>query len=77
MMVDDAPLKPVLDHNDLRSSTWGKLRRHIQARIESLRKSNDNDQSPTDTAALRGQIRALTNLLALGDPDPAIAADED
>jgi hypothetical protein len=79
--VSDAPKQEAqfrLDLNDRHSPTWAKLRRHLEARItEKLRRQNDNDMDPMKTAKLRGQIRSLKNLLALGSPDPAMVADEE
>ena len=67
-----------LDPADLSSSTWARLRKHMEGRREALRRQNDNPElSATDTAFKRGEIRALTNLLALGNPPaPAAGADE-
>ena len=66
----------LLDLNDRQSPTWRKLRKHFEARLAELRAKNDNDLSELATAKLRGQIRMVGELLALGDQDPAMEADE-
>jgi len=80
-----APDEPVvesilLDGADRASSTWQKLKKHLEARLHQLRVKNDNDNqklTEADTAALRGQIAAIKNLLAQGTPAPADEAHED
>lgn len=67
-----------LDPRDLQSPVWGKLRRHMEAQLEKLRRDNDTDHDPVKTAKLRGRISALKNLLALGNPQaPTMGADEE
>lgn len=65
-----------LDLNERQSPAWARLRRHMEAKLEQLRRQNDNDLDPIKTARLRGSIGTLKNLLALGSPDPAMVADE-
>ena len=66
----------LLDLNDRQSPTWRKLRKHFESRLDELRAKNDNDLSELATAKLRGQIRMVGELLALGDQDPTMEADE-
>lgn len=69
-----------LTYGDLQSVSAGKLRRHVENKLQSLRVKNDSDLDPTATAALRGELKAykdLRNLLALAKPDPATGADEE
>lgn len=61
---------------DLASSAWVKLSTHIAAEIQHLRMKNDNDADAVKTAHIRGRIAALKNLLALGNPDPAVEVDD-
>jgi len=58
-------LKAIERHDPL----WLKLRGHMERRIEQLRRENDQDLDPTKTARIRGQIAALSALVAL-DRDP-------
>ena len=67
-----------LTPGDLISPTWARLRKHMEARLQSLRVKNDNDLDPIATAKLRGEVRALKNLLALSESQPRqMVADEE
>lgn len=51
------------------SDTWVFISAHASAEIARLREKNDsNSHDATATAELRGQIKALKRLLALGTP---------
>lgn len=72
-------LKP----QDFQTATWAKLRQHYQARLDVLRRRNDNNLSPEETAMIRGQIVECKHILALEEapgkpearpPDLAIGA---
>jgi len=63
--------------NELGSTAWAKLHSYIDSRISALRIKNDAELDELATARLRGQIVALKNLLALGNPDQAMVADDD
>lgn len=69
-------MTPVLNAFDLTSLAWIKLSKHIAAEIQRLRIKNDSDSDAVSTANTRGRIAAFKNLLALGNPDPAVEADE-
>lgn len=79
-IAPDGPVTPprLLDAGDLASGTWRKLRIHLEKQRDDLRAQNDNQAlDPIETAALRGRIKAITNLLELGKPPTlADAADE-
>lgn len=66
-----------LTPGDLISPTWARLRKHMEARLQSLRAKNDNDLDPIATAKLRGEVKALKNLLALSTTDQAMVADDE
>lgn len=55
---------------DYTSATWLQVADWARTRLQALRTRNDGDLDPTDTAILRGQIKALKELLDL----PAAAA---
>jgi hypothetical protein len=62
-----------LTANDKASSLWLRLRAHLEERLSAARMVNDNASlSEQDTAALRGRIRLLKSLIALGDDRPVI-----
>lgn len=60
---------------DFKSQSWSAVRQYAEKRIDQLRRRNDGDLSPDQTASLRGSIAALKGILAL-ETAPEIAADE-
>ena len=55
-----------LKREDFSTPTWRRLTQHLEARLQALRERNDstsNDQNKT--AAIRGQIAAVKEILAL------------
>lgn len=68
----------VLTKADLSSPTWIKLAKHMEACQQRLRAKNDSaNLDALATALIRGELRGLKNLLALGQPNPAMVANED
>lgn len=52
--------------NEIQNLSWAAVRAEAQDRLEYLRKQNeDASLGPVETAALRGEIRALKWLLDL------------
>ena len=50
---------------------WRRLRAHLEDELGRLRRRNDDPtQGELETAALRGQIRCLKVIMALGDDRP-------
>ena len=64
----------MLERNDFQSGLWLRLKDHLRAEIDTLRRKNDGDHDPVATAAIRGEIKALKKLLALdeGPGEPPI-----
>lgn len=51
---------------DLLSPTWKSVDRHLRGQLERLREQNDNPKlAEHETAALRGRIAAIKDLLSL------------
>ena len=50
------------------STTWQKISRHAEERIDYFRKQNDGDKDPLETAKLRGKVAAYKELLDLAGP---------
>lgn len=51
------------------SETWRYVQEYAQAELAKLREKNDSDKlDPTQTAVIRGQIKALKKLLTLDKP---------
>lgn len=67
----------MLDKEELLSSTWLKLEKYIDGRIEVLRQMNDSDLDPTSTTLVRGRIRELKVLLDLSKGDQAIVESDE
>lgn len=79
-LMDIADVAPgaVLSANDRNSPVWAKVRKHMEAKQVTLRlRLETQDLDPTATAKLRGELKAIRNLLALGTPDLAMVADEE
>lgn len=75
--IDEVP-DLLLTKADLQSPTWLKLKKHMELCQQKLRTKNDSLALDVQaTAALRGELRGLKNLLALGQPNPAMVADEE
>ncbi len=55
-----------LKREDFSTSTWKRLTQHLEDRIAYLRQENDNPfHDQTKTTLMRGQIKALKEILAL------------
>lgn len=59
-----------LTEHDKASGLWLRLRAHLQDRLAAARERNDRVQPEADTAAIRGEIKTLKVLIALGDDRP-------
>lgn len=56
-----------LTSDDFRSATWRRLTQTLERRLELLRESNDDlSRDAVETAGIRGEIRAVKEILALG-----------
>ena len=53
---------------DVNSPTWLSIREYHIARLDELRRKNDNPQSQDATDRLRGQILEIKNLLSIEKP---------
>jgi hypothetical protein len=61
---------------ELSSPVWDKIRKHYEARIQTLRAENDKNMNEIETATQRGRIREAKMVLELGNPKPEIEYDE-
>ena len=55
---------------DFTSQAWLQVHAWATAKLDTLRRTNDGDLDPAQTATVRGQIKALKELVGL----PAAAA---
>jgi hypothetical protein len=62
--------EPVLNQQDRDSAVWQNIRKHYEARLQSLRVSNDKPQDAEKTATLRGRIAEANAILSLDRPTP-------
>jgi hypothetical protein len=60
-----------LSPSDKASSLWRRLKAHLDDRLARLRIQNDNPQADGG-ASIRGEIRAVKSLIALGEDRPVI-----
>ena len=54
------------------TAVWLKLKAHFEERLEEVRKQNDANLSPEETANRRGKIAELKRILALEKPPSSI-----
>lgn len=67
-----------LTESDKAQGLWLRLKAHFEARLAILRARNDNAVlTEQETAAIRGEIRCLRGLIALGDARPIVTGNED
>lgn len=61
-----APNPPFfLTADERMTPVWRKLVKHMEAKLDELRQSNDGDYGEVTTAKLRGRIAMLKELIAL------------
>lgn len=70
-----APTQFRLTPQDKASAVWPKLKAFMEQERDALRRKNDQDLGERETAALRGQIKQLSNLIDLDKdrPTPEVA----
>lgn len=59
-----------LSEHDKAHPLWQRLRLHLEDRLDDLRVRNDVNQTEQSTATLRGEIKCLKKLIALGADRP-------
>ena len=63
----------ILGPADRNSGLWRRLASYLEARLEELRRQNDNSHlDERQTASLRGRIAQVNELLALAKPAPEV-----
>jgi len=55
----------MLVQEDFKNQTWQRLSDHLETQLAMARQQNDRHLSAEETAALRGRISALKELLNL------------
>ena len=73
-MIQPKPVRPEptfrLSPGERDSALWQTFTAYLAERLERTRFKNDQPQSETETGLLRGEIRCLRSLLALGGDRP-------
>lgn len=59
-----------LTNGEKLSPVWLRLKAHLEEELQLCRLKNDHPRKEDETAALRGDIRRLKALIALGDDRP-------
>lgn len=65
-----------LSDYDKSQGLWLRLREHLIERLAMARVKNDAVMSDYETALLRGEIKCLKRLIALGDDRPIVTGDD-
>ena len=68
--MDLSPFK--LTEYEKQSSTWERVKAHLEERLLILRERNDGLMSENDRNILLGSIRTIKEILAWETPDPKI-----
>lgn len=61
---------PDLRPADFTTDTWDRLMADMRARQDALRRQNDGDLDPVETAVLRGRLRELSYWLRMSSAAP-------
>jgi len=64
-----------LSEHDKSQGLWVRLKAHLEDRLAAARVRNDASLPEHETATIRGEIKALKRLLALGDSRPMTGDD--
>lgn len=68
--MNKPPDRFVLTPQDRDSAAWARLASHFNERIQTLHNKLELNQTPEETAMLRGEIKAYRNLLSLAKDLP-------
>ena len=58
-------MKHEMEREDFQSGAWSRLTKTLQARLQELRELNDAHRDIAGTAEIRGQIKAVKDILDL------------
>lgn len=71
------PEQFLLSEHDKAQGLWLRLKAYFEDRLAYARQRNDAVQPEDQTAALRGRIACLKELIALGDDRPVVLTGDD
>jgi hypothetical protein len=66
-----------LTEHDKAQGLWVRLKAHLAERLADLRVRNDAALTESETATLRGEIKALKHIIALDAVRPIMTGDGD
>lgn len=64
-----------LSDYDKSTLLWARLKVHLEERLTEARRRNDAPLTEQETAMLRGEIKSLRRLLALGEDRPPLTGE--
>lgn len=67
----------LLSDTDKAQGLWVRLRAHLEGRLAAARVRNDKPLTEPETALLRGEIKTLKHIIALGDDRPQIVTGDE
>ena len=68
MMMSGIGPKSMLNEAELNTAVWLKMKKHLEKRLDDLRKKNDSDMSEAKTYKVRGRIAEIKELLNEAEP---------
>jgi hypothetical protein len=74
-MSDREPFR--LSDHDKATSLWLRFKSHLLDRLVDARVRNDSAMGEYETASLRGEIKCLKRIIALGDARPDMTGTDD
>lgn len=75
--MSDPPQPFALTTADKANGLWLRLKEHFEHRLATARLRNDAIQPEAETALLRGEIRCLKGLIALGMDRPIVTGNDE
>lgn len=67
----------VLTAHDKAQGLWLRLSNHLNDRLEECRRRNDGPLTEIETARLRGEIKCLKYIIALGESRPFLTGESE
>ncbi len=67
----------VLSEYDKTTGLWMRFKAHLLDRLADARLKNDGMMGEYETASLRGEIKSLKRLIALGDSRPDMTGEDE
>lgn len=59
-----------LSYSEKSTQLWFRLKQYMEDKLDQARRRNDASLTEQETATIRGEIRCLKSIIALGDDRP-------